>query len=69
MAHNAYSKVGIVGTGVIGASWTAYFLSRGFQVAATDPAAGAEEKLGILVKAFWEPLTEMGWLKVRRSTD
>ena len=60
MAHNAYSKIGIVGTGVIGASWTAYFLSRGFQVAATDPAAGAEEKLGILVKAFWEPLTEMG---------
>ena len=60
MAHNDYSKIGIVGTGVIGASWTAYFLSRGFQVAATDPAAGAEEKLGILVKAFWEPLTEMG---------
>jgi 3-hydroxyacyl-CoA dehydrogenase len=60
MALNTYSKIGIVGTGVIGASWAAYFLSRGFQVAATDPAAGAEEKLGILVKAFWEPLTEMG---------
>ena len=30
--------IGVVGTGVIGASWAAYFLAKGFDVAATDPA-------------------------------
>ena len=30
--------IGIVGTGVIGASWTAYFLAKGLDVRATDPA-------------------------------
>jgi carnitine 3-dehydrogenase len=63
MAHNTYSKIGIVGTGVIGASWAAYYLSRGFHVAATDSAAGAAEKLSMLVKAFWDPLTCMGLAK------
>jgi 3-hydroxyacyl-CoA dehydrogenase len=31
-------NVAIVGTGVIGASWAAYYLSRGLDVIATDPA-------------------------------
>ena len=31
-------NVAIVGTGVIGASWAAYYLSRGFNAIATDPA-------------------------------
>jgi phosphoglycerate dehydrogenase-like enzyme len=35
----------IVGTGVIGASWAAYYLSRGFSVVATDPAPNAEASL------------------------
>jgi glycine/D-amino acid oxidase-like deaminating enzyme len=30
-------RVAIVGTGVIGASWAAYYLARGFDVVATDP--------------------------------
>jgi 3-hydroxyacyl-CoA dehydrogenase len=37
-------NVAIVGTGVIGASWAAYYLSRGFNVIATDPAPNAEAK-------------------------
>ena len=37
--------VGIVGTGVIGAGWTARFLARGIDVIASDPAPGAEEAL------------------------
>jgi carnitine 3-dehydrogenase len=38
MAKNEeIQNVAIVGTGVIGASWTAYYLSRGFSVVATDP--------------------------------
>ncbi len=38
-------RVAVIGTGVIGASWTAYFLERGLHVIATDPAAGAEDAL------------------------
>ncbi|MFG1647709.1 3-hydroxyacyl-CoA dehydrogenase NAD-binding domain-containing protein [Amycolatopsis sp. NPDC049252] len=39
------STVAVVGTGVIGASWTALFLANGLDVVATDPAPGAEERL------------------------
>ncbi|GAB3165911.1 3-hydroxyacyl-CoA dehydrogenase NAD-binding domain-containing protein [Amycolatopsis stemonae] len=39
------STVAVVGTGVIGASWAALFLAHGFDVVATDPAPGAEERL------------------------
>lgn len=38
-------RVAVVGTGVIGESWARLFLSRGHDVVATDPAAGAEERL------------------------
>ena len=47
--HNANSefamtrRVAVIGAGTIGASWAAIFLARGFEVAATDPAAGAED--------------------------
>ena len=33
--------VGIVGCGLIGMSWAAYYLAKGFAVRATDPVAGA----------------------------
>lgn len=52
--------IGIVGTGQIGASWAAYFLSRGFQVAATDPAPGAEERLRAAVDTAWPALEVIG---------
>jgi len=35
-------RIAIVGTGVIGASWTAQDLARGFDVIATAPAPNAE---------------------------
>ncbi|MGO1582278.1 MAG: 3-hydroxyacyl-CoA dehydrogenase NAD-binding domain-containing protein, partial [Actinomycetaceae bacterium] len=35
--------VAVVGTGVIGASWTTHFLARGYDVRAHDPAPGAED--------------------------
>ena len=38
-------KIAIVGTGVIGASWAAHYLARGFDVVATDPAPNAEAEL------------------------
>lgn len=35
-------RIAIVGTGVIGASWAAQYLARGFDVVATDPAPDAK---------------------------
>ena len=55
--------IGIVGTGVIGASWTAYFLAKGFDVRATDPASNAEANLRKAVAAHWPVLTELGLVK------
>ncbi len=60
MPDRAIGRVGVVGTGVIGASWAAYFLARGLDVVATDPAPGAEERLYAYVAAAWPALTELG---------
>src|SRR5277367_1102890 len=53
-------RVAIVGTGVIGASWAAQYLARGFDVVATDPAAGAESNLRKYVDEAWEQLEAIG---------
>jgi carnitine 3-dehydrogenase len=53
-------RIGVVGTGVIGASWAAYFLAKGFDVAASDPAHGAEKRLRTLVDGFWPALEHVG---------
>ena len=54
------TRVAIVGTGVIGASWAAYFLARGHDVTATDPAPGAEDRLRADVDAHWPALERLG---------
>ncbi|HZC96862.1 MAG TPA: 3-hydroxyacyl-CoA dehydrogenase NAD-binding domain-containing protein, partial [Bradyrhizobium sp.] len=38
-------RIAIIGTGVIGASWTSLFLAKGLDVVATDVAPGAEVAL------------------------
>ena len=53
-------RIVIVGTGVIGASWAAQYLARGFDVVATDPATNAEENLRKYVDEAWEQLTALG---------
>ncbi len=53
-------RIGIVGTGVIGASWAAQYLARGFDVVATDPAPNAEANLRKYIDDAWEDLTTMG---------
>jgi 3-hydroxyacyl-CoA dehydrogenase len=54
------SRIAIVGTGVIGASWAAQYLARGFDVIATDPAPNAEEHLRQYVDEAWPALTDIG---------
>ena len=53
-------RVAVVGTGVIGASWTALFLAKGLQVVATDPAPNAESKLKKFVDSAWPALKRLG---------
>jgi len=53
-------RVAVVGTGVIGASWAAYFLAQGLEVSATDPSPGAEERLRAAVKSHWSSLEKLG---------
>ena len=61
MSYNKpIKKIAIVGTGVIGASWAAQYLARGFDVVATDPAPNAEANLRKCVDEAWELLTTIG---------
>jgi carnitine 3-dehydrogenase len=53
-------RIAIVGTGVIGASWAAQYLARGFDVVATDPAPDAEAKLRKYIDDAWSALTAIG---------
>ena len=53
-------RITIVGTGVIGASWTALFLAKGLQVVATDPAPIAEAALRKFVETAWPALKRLG---------
>jgi 3-hydroxyacyl-CoA dehydrogenase len=61
-------RIAIVGTGVIGASWAAEFLARGFDVIATDPAPNAEANLRKYIDSAWPALAAMG-LSPKGSRD
>src|ERR1700704_131834 len=61
MSYNKpIKRIAIVGTGVIGASWAAQYLARGFDVIATDPAPNAEANLRKYVDEAWPALTDIG---------
>jgi len=53
-------RIAIIGTGVIGASWTALFLANGLDVVATDVAPGAEAALKHFVAEAWPALQRRG---------
>jgi 3-hydroxyacyl-CoA dehydrogenase len=53
-------RIAIIGTGVIGASWTSLFLANGLDVVATDVAPDAEAALKRFVAAAWPALQRLG---------
>ena len=53
-------RIAVIGTGVIGASWSALFLARGLQVVATDIAPNAEAQLRKFVESAWPALKRLG---------
>src|SRR5215813_9663076 len=60
--NKAIRRIAVVGTGVIGASWAAQYLARGFDVVATDPGPNAEANLRKYVDEAWPLLTSIGLL-------
>jgi len=53
-------RVAVIGTGVIGASWSALFLAKSLDVVATDVAPGAEGRLKQYVDEAWPALESLG---------
>ena len=53
-------QVACVGAGTIGSGWAAYFLSRGMEVTATDPAPNAETRLRSNIDEAWPKLERLG---------
>src|SRR5271168_25287 len=60
MSNKPIRRIAIIGTGVIGASWTSLFLAKGLEVAATDVAPNAEAALRKFVEAAWPALKRLG---------
>ena len=53
-------RIAVIGTGAIGASWTALFLAKGLLVVATDIAPNAETALRGFVANAWPALERLG---------
>jgi 3-hydroxyacyl-CoA dehydrogenase len=60
MTDKPIRRIGIIGTGVIGASWTALYLAKGLHVTATDVAPNAEAALRKFVETAWPALKRLG---------
>ncbi|HEX4712042.1 3-hydroxyacyl-CoA dehydrogenase NAD-binding domain-containing protein [Phenylobacterium sp.] len=58
--QNSIRRVAVIGTGVIGASWTTLFLAKGLDVVATDVAPNAEAALRDFVDKAWPAMEELG---------
>lgn len=56
----AVKHVAVIGAGTIGASWAAYFLSRGLSVTASDPAPNGETFVRDYVRTAWPTLERLG---------
>ena len=59
MQQREVRHVAVIGTGTIGASWAAFFLSRGLRVTASDPAPEAEALLRRFIDSAWPVLTQL----------
>ncbi|KXT17596.1 hypothetical protein AC579_10138 [Pseudocercospora musae] len=60
MTQGDIKKVLVVGTGVIGSSWTTLFLAKGHKVIVSDPAPGAKEKLAEFIESEWPRMQRVG---------
>jgi carnitine 3-dehydrogenase len=52
-------RIAVIGAGTIGASWAAYFLARGFEVAAYDPSPNGEAFARRFIDNAWPTLKKL----------
>ena len=52
-------RISVIGAGTIGASWAAYFLARGFEVFAYDPAPNGEDFARRFIDNAWPTLEKL----------
>ena len=62
-------RIGVIGAGTIGASWAAYFLARGYDVAATDPSPQGEAFARRFIGNAWPTLEKLGLVVAGASAD
>src|SRR5215207_3059525 len=53
-------RIGVIGSGIIGASWSSLFLAHGLDVVAYDPSPEAEEGLQNFVREALAQLADLG---------
>jgi 3-hydroxyacyl-CoA dehydrogenase len=68
-SDKSIQRITVVGTGTIGASWTTHYLSRGYDVTATDPGPDAEAKVRKYVDDAWGLLEANGLVADGASRD
>ncbi|HVE21540.1 MAG TPA: 3-hydroxyacyl-CoA dehydrogenase NAD-binding domain-containing protein [Acidocella sp.] len=61
---NKIEHIGIVGAGLIGAHWAAYFLAQGFAVSAFDPDPRAAARLAATVADIWPAMEQAGLVRI-----
>jgi carnitine 3-dehydrogenase len=59
-------SVAVIGTGSVGASWTALFLAHGLRVVAFDPSSGAEGRTRKFIEDAWPALFKLSIAKTAR---
>ena len=57
---HAVERVTVLGAGTIGASWAAYFLSRGLDVAVWDPDPDTEARVRARIDGAWPSFERLG---------
>jgi carnitine 3-dehydrogenase len=62
-------RAAILGAGTIGASWAAWFLSRGIAVAVWDPRPEAEDYVRRYVADAWPAMSRLGMVSGARPDD
>jgi 3-hydroxyacyl-CoA dehydrogenase len=53
-------NVAVIGAGTVGASWATFFLARGLEVAAWDPAPGYQARVAGYVERAWPTMERLG---------
>ena len=61
--------IAVVGAGTIGASWTAFFLARGFEVVVTDPAPATADFVRDYVAGAWPVLSQLAPISPGATPD